>query len=142
LGQGSEARQNFEQVLNLNSENDAARVGLGKVLLNDGRVEEARRFFNLVARNNSTAVGAEAQYLVGQSYLDEGDRPEALEAFSRVRTLFAAYDEWVSEAQYKTAEIYIREGRRGDALSLLNSIVETYPGTNGAEKAQRLLDRN
>jgi len=142
LGQGSEARQNFEQVLNLNSENDAARVGLGKVLLNDGRVEEARRFFNLVAQNNSTAVGAEAQYLVGQSYLDEGDRPEALEAFSRVRTLFAAYDEWVSEAQYKTAEIYIREGRRGDALSLLNSIVETYPGTNGAEKAQRLLDRN
>jgi TolA-binding protein len=142
LGQGNSARQNFEQVLTLNSENDAARVGLGKVLLNDGRIEEARRFFNLVAENNTTAVGAEAQYLIGQSFLEEENRQSALESFSRVRTLFEAYDEWVAEAQYKTAEIYIREGRRGDALSLLNSIVETYPGTDGAEKAQRLLNRN
>jgi TolA-binding protein len=142
LGQGSEARQNFEQVLSLNSENPAARVGLGKVLLNDGRADEARRFFTIVAENNSTDIGAEAQYLIGETYLEEGNREAAREAFSRVRTLFEAFDEWVAEAQYKTAEIHIRDGRRGDAISLLNSIVETYPGTSGAEKAQRLLDRN
>lgn len=142
LGNGSEARQNFEQVLSLNSDNDAARTGVGKVLLKDGRTEEARRFFTLVVENNSTNVGAEAQFLLGQSYLDAGDRDRALEEFSRVRTLYAAFDEWVAEAQYKSAEIYIREGRRGDARSLLNSIIENYPGTSGAERAQRLLDRN
>jgi tetratricopeptide (TPR) repeat protein len=142
MGQTSEARQNFEQVLSLNDGNDAARTGLGKVLLEDGRTEEARRFFNLVVENNSTDTGAEAQFMLAKSYLDEGDRERALEEFSRVRVLFEAYDEWVAEAQYQTAEIYIREGRRGDAISLLNSIVERYPGTPGAEKAQRLLDRN
>jgi TolA-binding protein len=56
--------------------------------------------------------------------------------------LFEAYDVWVAEAQYKTAEIYIREGRRGDAISLLRTIVEDYPGTSGAAKAQRLLQNN
>lgn len=142
LGETNEARRNFEQVLSLNSNNAPARVGVGKVLLDDGRIDEARRFFTLVAENNTTEIGAEAQFLIGQTYVAEGNREAAVEAFSRVRTLFEAYDIWVAEAQFRTAEIYIREGRRGDAVSLLNSIVERYPGTEGAAKAQRLLDRN
>jgi TolA-binding protein len=112
------------------------------VLMNDERKDEARRFFTLVAENNTTSIGAEAQYMIGQSYMEEGNRDAARDAFSRVRTLFEAFDDWVAEAQYKTAEIYIREGTRGDAISLLNSIIDTYPGTEGAEKAQRLLNRN
>lgn len=142
MGDTGSARQHFERVLSINEGNDAARTGLGKVLLEDGRTEEARRFFSMVAGNNTTAVGAEAQYMLGVSYMEAGNREQAQEEFSKVRVLFEAYDVWVSEAQYKTAEIYIREGRRGDALSLLNSIVETYPNTTGAEKAQQLLDRN
>lgn len=142
LGNHNEARQNFEQVLSLNENSDAARTGLGKVLLRDDRVVEARRFFSLVAEKNTTEVGAEAQYLLGQTYLEEGDHEAAREAFSRVQVLFETYDIWVSEAQYKIAEIHIREGRRGEAISLLESIVEKYSGTSGADKAQALLNRN
>ncbi|MEX2455783.1 MAG: tetratricopeptide repeat protein [Balneolaceae bacterium] len=142
LDRMSEARQSFERVLSANEDSDPARVGLGKVLLRDDRVEEARRFFRMVAENNSTAIGAEAQYLLGESFSEEGDWEMANEEYGKVGVLFSAYDVWVAEAQYKTAEIYIREGRRGDALSLLNSIVDSYPNTAGAEKAQRLLDRN
>ncbi len=138
----TDARQNFESVLSMNPENDAARVGLGKVLLSDGRVEEARRFFNLVAGSNTTEIGAEAQFLMGEAYNAEGDRQAALDEYSKVRVLFEAFGEWVAEAQYKTAEIYIREGRRGDAIALLNTIVENYPGTPGARRAQRLLQSN
>lgn len=141
-GDTGAARQNFERVLSINEGNDAARTGLGKVLMEDGRVEEARRFFSMVANSNTTEVGAEAQYLLGLTYMEAGDREQARDEFSKVRVLFGAYDTWVAEAQYKIAEIYIREGRRGDALSLLNSIVDNYPGTSGANKAQRLLDRN
>jgi len=142
MGNMNEARQNYEQVLSANPDNDAARVGLGKVLLEDGRRDEARRFFNLVAERNSTNIGAEAQYLVGETHLADGNPQQALEAFANVKVLFEAYDVWVAEAQYKTAEIYIREGRRGDAISLLRTIVEDYPGTSGAAKAQRLLQNN
>src|SRR6056297_10030 len=135
-------RKHFERVLSINEGNDAARAGLGKVLLADGRPDEARRLFSMVANENNTAVGAEAQYLLASSYQENGDFEQALEEYSKVNVLFEAYDVWVAEAQYKTAEIYIREGRRGDALSLLTSIVETYPGTAGAEKAQELLNQN
>lgn len=142
LGNINEARQNFERVLSINSESGSARVGLGKVLLQDGREDEARRFFQMVAENNTTEIGAEAQYLLGESYLSEGDRESALEAFSRVSVLFEAFGEWVAEAQFKTAEIYIRQGNRGEAVNLLNSIVDTYPDTPGAQKARRLLQSN
>lgn len=142
LGNTNEARQNFEQALSIEPENAAARVGLGKVLLEDGRVDEARRFFELVAENNTTEIGAEAQYLLGESYLAESNREAAIEAFSRVNVLFEAFDIWVAEAQYKTAEIYIRQGQRGEAVNLLNSIIETYPDTPGAQKARRLLQNN
>lgn len=142
LNQTSEARQNFEEVLSMNSENDAARIGLGKVLMNDGRMDEARRFFNLVAESNTTEAGAEALYNLGESYRLEGDREAALEEYSRVGSLFEAYGNWVAEARYRMAEIYIRDGRRGDAVSLLNSIIESYPGTPGAAKAEQLLQSN
>ncbi len=138
----SDARQNFERVLSINPDNDAAKNGLGKVLLRDGRVDEARRFFVNVAENNTMEIGAEAQLMIGETYLAEGDRDSALEAFSRVRVLFEAYADWVAEAQYKTAEVYIRQGRRGDAISLLNAIIDSYPDTEGARKARRLLQSN
>lgn len=142
LGNINDARQNFEEVLSISSDNNPARTGLGKVLLEDGRIEEARRFFNLVVQNSTTDTGAEAQYLIGESYLQEENYESAREAFSRVRVLYEAYDEWVAEAQYKTAEIYINEGQRGEGISLLNSVIENYPDTPGADKAQRLLQRN
>jgi len=142
MGNTNEARQNYEQVLSANPDSDAARVGLGKVLLEDGRRDEARRFFNLVAKNNTTNIGAEAQFLVGETHLADGNSLQALEAFANVKVLFEAYDVWVAEAQYKTAEIYIRDGRRGDAISMLRSIIEDYPNTEGAAKAQRLLQNN
>lgn len=142
LGDTGSARQYFERVLSINQSNDAARAGLGKVLLADGRPDEARRLFSMVANENNTAVGAEAQYLLAMSYQEAGNNEQALEEYAKVRVLFEAYDVWVAEAQYKTAEIYIREGRRGDARSLLASILENYPGTAGAEKAQELLNQN
>jgi len=142
MGNVNEARQNFEDVLSSDENNNAARVGLGKVLLEDDRVDEARRFFSLVAENSTTDTGAEAQYLLGETYLESGDSEQAREAFSRVQVLFETYDNWVAEAQYKIAEIHIREGRRGDAISLLETIIDQYPGTRGAEKAQELLNRN
>ena len=142
LGDTGSARQFFERVLAINESNDAARAGLGKVLLADGRTDEARRLFSMVAGENNTAVGAEAQFLLAMSYQEMGDTEEALEEYSKVSVLFEAYDIWVAESQYKTAEIYIREGRRGDARSLLESIVENYPETAGAEKAQQLLNQN
>jgi len=142
MNQNSEARSYFEDVLSANPDNAAAKNGMAKILMNENNHEEAREILTGVAENSSTQSGAEAQYLIGQSFQQQGDFDSALEAYSRVEVLFEAFDRWVGEAQYKTAEIYIRQGRRGDAVSLLNSIMDKYPGTEAADKARRLLPDN
>lgn len=142
LGNREQARQQFEQVLAENPEQNGARIGLGKVLFRDGRTEEAQRFFRLVAENDFTDAGAEAQFMLGELELAAGNREEAIAAYSRVSTLFEAYSEWVANAQMRIAEIYIREGRRGEAISILNSVIERHPDTEGAARAQRLLRSN
>ncbi|TVQ65718.1 MAG: tetratricopeptide repeat protein [Balneolaceae bacterium] len=142
LGNRDAARQQFEQVLAENPENNAARIGLGKVLFRDGRTEEAQRFFRLVAESDFAESGAEAQYMLGEMEFAAGNRDAAIEAFSRVGTLFEAYSEWVANAQMRIAEIYIREGRRGEAVAVLNSIIDRYPDTEAATRAQRLLRSN
>jgi TolA-binding protein len=82
--------------------------------------------------------GAEAQYMLGQTYLEEGESERAREAFARVQVLFEAHDTWVAEAQYKIAEIHIREGRRGEALQLLESIIDRFPGNGGRSKSTKI----
>src|SRR5690625_2361995 len=104
--------------------------------------EKGRKYSPTVAQNSTTESGAEAQYLIGESYQSQGDRERALAAYGRVGVLFQAYVEWVAQSQYKTAEIYIREGRRVEAISLLNSIIENHPDTPEARASSPLLEQN
>ncbi|MGF1670538.1 MAG: tetratricopeptide repeat protein, partial [Balneolaceae bacterium] len=142
MNQNSIARTHFEQVLASNPNNDVAKNGLAKILMNENKYEEARTIFREVVERSNTQPGAEAQYYIGKTFQQQGNFDNALEEYSRVEVLYEAFDIWVGEAQYSTAEIYIRQGRRGDAISLLNSIVEKFPGTVPARKAQRLLQNN
>src|SRR5690625_306562 len=141
-GATDRAREHFNDALEVNPDNHAAQVGLGKVLLRENQYEQAREYVTTVAQNSTTESAVEAQYLIGDSYQNQGDRERALEAYGREGVLHQAYVEWVAQSQYKTAEIYIREGRRGEAISLLNSIIENRPDTPAARRASRLLQQN
>jgi TolA-binding protein len=139
MGQLEEARQYFNQVNQLKGSNDAANVGLGKVALQQGRLEQAADYFRMVAEANTTNVGAEAQYRLGQVFQQQKQFNKALEAYSNVKVLYEAYDEWVSKALYHSAECYLKLGNRGEARSTLDAIVKNYPGTEAAKLAEDAL---
>jgi TolA-binding protein len=136
----SEAKSHYESALDLNGSYDPARVGLGKVALENGNYEEAGDRLSLVAESNTTEIGAEAQYLLGVIEQEQQQYEKALESYSNVKVLYSAYDNWVSKSMLRSAECYIQLGNTGEARNTLNSIVENYPGTEEAKKAQRLLD--
>lgn len=140
MGNPDQAKQQYETALNINSSYDAARVGLGKVALDNGNYQEAKDHLSLVAESNTTEIGAEAQYLLGVLEQEQQQYEQALEAYSNVEVLYKAYDTWVAKAMLRSAESYIQMGNRGQARNTLNAIVENYPGTPEAERAQRLLD--
>lgn len=135
------AGSEYEAALEVNSGNAAAKVGLGKVALKEKNYNEAESYLQPVAEKNTTEIGAEAQFFLGELQKQQGNFEVAIEAYAKVKVLFEAFDLWVSEALLATAESHIRLGNRGEAVGILNTITETYPGTAAAERAQTLLDQ-
>ncbi|RNC84604.1 MAG: tetratricopeptide repeat protein [Balneola sp.] len=142
LAQGlyEDARQEYESALNVNAGNEAASVGLGKVALAEQNYEEAQSILAPIADHNTTEIGAEAQFRLGQLYQEQGDYEQAISEYAKVKVLFEAFDNWVSSGMYQSAECNILLGNRGDAIAILNEIIEIYPGTEAAQKAQELID--
>jgi len=139
LGNVEDAKQEFDAALQRNENYDPARVGLGKVALEKTNYSEAEDLFNLVAESNTTEIGAEAQYLLGVTRQRQEQYERALDAYSNVTVLYEAFDNWVAKALLNSAECYIRLGNRGEARNTLNSIIEKYPGTPEARRAQQML---
>ncbi|WP_290960657.1 tetratricopeptide repeat protein [Gracilimonas sp.] len=136
-----QAKEEYESALQVNANNEAAKVGLGKVALANDNYDEARDLLFPIAERSTTEIGAEAQYYLGKILQEQNDFNTAIEEYAKVKVLFEAFDYWVSESMYATAECHIRLGNRGEAMTVLNSIINNYPGTEAEQKAQRLLSQ-
>ncbi|MEX0845784.1 MAG: tetratricopeptide repeat protein [Balneolaceae bacterium] len=135
------AKSEFESALEINQNSESAKAGLGKVAIAERDYETAREILYPIAEKSTTEIGAEAQYYLGEISQSKGEYNTALEEYAKVKVLFEAFDYWVSQAMFNSAECQIRLGNRGEAMSTLNSIVDTYPGTNAAQKAKKLLNQ-
>jgi TolA-binding protein len=136
-----QAKEEYESALQVNANNEAAKVGLGKVALANDNYDEARGLLFPIAERSTTEIGAEAQYYLGKILQQQNNFNAAIEEYAKVKVLFEAFDYWVSEAMYAMAESHIRLGNRGEAMTILNSIINNYPGTEAEQKAQRLLSQ-
>ncbi|MDR9419506.1 tetratricopeptide repeat protein [Gracilimonas sp.] len=143
LAQGNieQAKEEYESALQINEDNEAAKVGLGKAAIQEEEFDKAQELLDPIADQNSTEIGAEAQYYLGEILQKQENYSAAIEEYGRVKVLFEAFDIWVSEAMYNSAVCHIRLGNRGEAMTILNSILDTYPGTSAESKAQRLLNQ-
>lgn len=135
-----EAEQAFRAVLAVSPQNDQARLGLATVMLRTSRGAEAEAILRAVAESNTLEQGAEAQYLLGTVLQQRRDHTAALEAFSRVRVLYQAYEKWVAQALIRSAESLNATGSTAESRRLLQTVIDRYPGTPYADEARRLLN--
>lgn len=135
------AKEEFESALEINSNSESAKAGLGKVALEQGNFEEAEEFLRPIAEESTTEVGAEAQFYLGVINQRQEQYNAALEEYGKVRVLFEAFDTWVSRSMYNSAECHLRMGNRGEAVTILNSLIDSYPGTEAEQRARALLDQ-
>lgn len=142
MGNPDQAKNQYQEALNIEQGYDPANVGLAKVALENGNTGEAEKLLGEVAENNTTDVGAEAQYLLGVTYQRQNKYRQAIEAFSNVNILYEAYDEWIAKALLEKAKSHIQLGQTGEARSALNTLIENYPDRPQAQEANRLLNSN
>ncbi len=139
LGDFGRAENEYGEALKINPQNAGATVGQAKVAIENKEYAAAQNNLSAIAENNTTAIGAEAQYYLGKIEQTQGNYEAALEAYSKVRVLFEAYEDWVAKSLYATAECHIRLGNRGEAIQILQGIEEKYPNTESAKNAAKLL---
>lgn len=136
----SEAEKYYQAALDSNEDYEPAKVGLAKIAIKKENYQRAEELLSPIAESNTTEVGAEAQYYLGEIFQQQGNYQQAVKAYANVNILYEAFSDWVARALLKQAESYIQLGQTGEARSTLNTLVEDYPGTPQAKEAQKLLD--
>jgi TolA-binding protein len=142
LGRLDEAEQAYRRVIQRGGTQEAAELGLAKVLIRKGQGTDAEAKLREISQNNSFEIGAEAMYWLGFVKQQAGNHAEALETYARVRVLFEAYDHWVAMSMVRTAEIQRIRGNTSESRAMYNSVIERYPNTEAANIARRVLQGN
>jgi TolA-binding protein len=106
---------------------DRARIGLARLSLTSGDATGARMMSQRVATGRTDEIGAEAQYVVGETWSAVGDWKQATTAFLRVRYVFAAYADWVHRALLEAGRAYERAGDKARARETYRDLLQRQP---------------
>jgi tetratricopeptide (TPR) repeat protein len=108
----AEARDAYRRALELDAHHAHAHVNLGRLLHEEGLVEEAERHYRLALRENP----ATAAFNLGIA-LEDLDRPaDAVEAYRAA----LAVDPRLADAHYNVARLYEKAGKKAAALRHLS----------------------
>ena len=133
------ARTYFESGSKLFPNNDAMKLGLAKVNFEEERDDIAVPQLAEIAKSNTGAEGAEAQFLLGRVFQDKKQYTEALTAYSKVKILYEAYEYWVAKSLLESAVCYQKLGNPVEAKKTLKIITDRYSNTEIAKDAEAML---
>jgi TolA-binding protein len=95
------------------------------------------------SRDGWSALNMEAQAVMGELKLQQGDLRGARDTYTRSLELGAKVrgpkDEVAAQGHYRSAELALGDGEYGEARRHLELLVQRYPSTDWAERARRLL---
>ena len=118
---------------------DKAKLELGLIELAANRYDNADTYFQGLAETRSDELGAKAQYYYGLSLFEQDKFTEAITAFVRVRTIFSAYDEWLTKSYLKLGECYTKNKDYRNAKDIYRAILTRHKGDDYGKEAQKRL---
>lgn len=118
---------------------EKAKLELGLIELSAGRYSNAEFYFKNLAESRSDDIGAEAQYYLGSTLAEEGNSTDAIAALERVRTIFSAYEEWLTKSYMKLGDIYTEQEEYDKAKEYYRSVLSKHKGDQFGQEAQTKL---
>ena len=118
---------------------DKAKLELGLIELAASRYDNADSYFSGLAETRSDELGAKAQYYLGLSLFEQDKITDAITAFVRVRTIFSAYDEWLTKSYLKLGECYTKIKDFRNARDIYRAVLSKHKGDEYGKEAQKKL---
>ena len=113
-----------------------AQVGMGVALREQKLPEDAIIAFSGVLKGEKRdELGAKAQYLLGECYLDQKKYDQAIAEY--VKVAFYPFKEWQSKALYESAVSFERKGDQTRANEQFAELIRKYPETEAAKLAEK-----
>ncbi len=115
-----QARSQLNKVLKLEADNSDALFMLGLLDLNEDKVGDAEKRFQVLAMSKERSV--DAHYYLGRIAEQRGELDKALDEYSQVSS-----GQQVLDAAVRRAEMLARLGRLADARATLEQLRRQYP---------------
>lgn len=120
---------------------DRSKLALARIYLRETNYAEAEALATQVATGRTDQVGAEAQYLIGLQFAQQGDWANAIPAYLRVRYIFPSHEEWLARAALGLGEAYEATDDHNRAREAYQSVLRMEQQKDAVAEAQRRLRR-
>lgn len=140
----NDASATFEQLINYYEGSifaAKAKVELGLLLLQQNNFEGAQLLLKEVGEKRTDDIGAQAQYYYGVSLFNQNKIEDAITALVRVRSVYAAYDEWYSRSLLKLGDCYLKIKDKKQAREMYRAVITKHPTGEFGIEAKRKLNQ-
>lgn len=118
---------------------EKSKLQLGLISMRAKQYEDAQPYFQNLAQNRTDDIGAQAQYYLGETYLEQKQFDNAVTAFVRVGTIFPAYDEWVTKSYLKLGDCYTDTKDYSRAKEMYRIVLTKHKGDIYGKEARTKL---
>jgi TolA-binding protein len=86
-------------------------------------------------------VASQAQFKMGEVYLEAGNRESALVQFSKVVYLYPHHSDMMEDALLKLGTLYMEEKKISEARQIYRKLLEKSKREDRREVAKKMLDQ-
>jgi len=119
---------------------DKSKFESGLIDLAAGRYENSDNNFLELAEKRNDELGAKAQYYYGLSFYEQGKYTEAISALVRVRTVFSAYDEWLTKSYMALGDCYVKLGDNRKAEEMYLIVISDHKNDSYGKEARKKVN--
>jgi TolA-binding protein len=144
LGKTEEAEKILRELVTKFPHDDIGFEGhlrLGLLYLTQKRFGEAISALSVAIRSPEELVASQAQFKLGETYLGNENREQAILQFSRVVYLYPHQSEVVEEALLKLGPLYMEEKKFSEARQVYRKLLEKTRREERREVAKKMLDQ-
>jgi len=138
----AEASSTFDQIITYYEGSifaSKAKVELGIIELQNNNYENAQAHFKEVSEKRTDDIGAEAQYYYGVLLFNQNKIEDAITSLVRVRSVFAAYDEWYTKSLLKLGDCYLKLKDKKQAKEMYRAVLSRHDSGVFADEAKKKI---